>query len=117
VSDRPTRDPFGRYDPGRVQILAWAGIGILLYLVAEPLVVPYLVASMVLASTYIFGRNGYSIPKTLAWTIPTAAFAALVVASDDGDTWAESLLFFFAMSLHCAFFLGPRLRIGWYGGE
>jgi len=107
-------DQFGRYDPSRTQLLVWAGTGVLLALVAEPLVLPYFVASMILGSTYLFGRNGFSVSRTLLWTVPTAALTVLSAAMDG---WSSSITFYLGLVSHCAFYLVPRLRTAWYASR
>ena len=111
TDDRPG-DSFGLYDPNGIQILGWVAIGLLLYFFAEPLVVPYLGASMALASTYLFVSIGYPLARTLVWTIPTAA---LFVSSVLADGWVWALLTYLALLTHGAFYLVPRLRRAWYG--
>ena len=105
-------DLFGRYDPNWIQILGWVAIGLLLYFLAEPLVVPYLGASMALVSTYLFVSMGYPLGRTLLWTLPTAA---LFVSSVIGDGWVWSLLTYAAVLMHGGFYLVSGLRRAWYG--
>ena len=113
TDDRPG-DPFARYDPNWIQILGWVAISLLLYFFAEPLVVPYLGASMVLVSTYLFVSAGYPLARTLAWTVPSAA---LFVASVVAEGWVWALLTYLAVLIHAAFYLVPRLRTAWYHGS
>ena len=114
MTENRSGDRFGSYDPGRIQILTWVVIGLLLNFCAEPLLVPYFGASMAIVSTYIFVRNGYPRPRTLAWTIPTAA---LFVSSVIGEGWMWALLTYAAMLLHGGFYLFSWLRRAWYGGS
>jgi len=112
MTDNRSGDLFGRYEPGRIQILTWVVIALLLHFGAEPLLVPYFGASMAIISTYLFVRNGHPLARTLAWTIPTAA---LFVSSVIADGWAWALLTYAAMLFHGAFYLLPWLRSSWYG--
>jgi hypothetical protein len=106
-------DGFGRYDPGKAKILAWAGIGVVLASLGDEWhVLAYFVASMVIVSTYIFARNGCSVPRTPAWTVPTAA---ALLASTSTSGWTASLISLLAITAHSAFYLFPRLRIVWHG--
>jgi len=112
MTDSRSGDRFGSYEPGRIQILAWVLIALLIYFAAEPLLVPFFGASMAIISTYLFVRNGYPLARTLAWTIPTAA---LFVSSVIADGWAWALLTYATMLFHGAFYLLPSLRRAWYG--
>ena len=114
MTENRSSDRFGNYDPGRIQILTWVVIGLLLNFFAEPLLVPYFGASMAIVSTYVFVRNGYPLLRTMAWTIPTAV---LFVSSVIGEGWAWSSLTYLAMFSHGAFYLSRRLRGSWYGGS
>ena len=107
-------DLFSRYDPSPIQILTWVAIGLLLNFAAEPLVVPYVAASMAIISTYLFVRNDYARARTLAWTIPTAV---LFVSSVIGEGWTWALLTYAAIMVHGAFYLVSQLRRAWYGGS
>ena len=107
-------DRFGSYDPGRIQIVTWVVIGLLLNFLAEPFLVPYFGASMAIVSTYIFVRNGYPLARTLAWTIPSAA---LFVSSVIAEGWIWALLTYAAMFFHGGFYLLPWLRRAWYRGS
>lgn len=114
MTDNRSGDLFGRYDPSRIQILIWVAIGLILNFAAEPLLVPYLGASMAIVSAYLFVRSGYPLARTLAWTIPTAA---MFVASAIAEGWAWALLTYLALLIHGAFYLVPRLRTAWYRGS
>jgi hypothetical protein len=114
VTHGDSGDRFGRFDPGKAQILTWVAIGLLLSVVARPLVVPYFAASMAIVSAYIFVRNSYSLARTLAWTIPTAA---LLVWSVFFEGWTEALVSYGAIATHSGFYLVPRLRSLWYGSS
>ena len=114
MTDSRSRDRFGSYEPGRIQILAWVVIGLLLNFLAEPLLVPYLGASMAIVSTFLFVRNGYPLARTLAWTIPTAA---LFVSSVIAEGWVWALLTYAAMLFHGGFYVLSQLRRAWYGGS
>ena len=114
MTDSRSGDRFGSYDPGRIQILTWVAIGLLLNFAAEPLLVPYFGASMAFVSTYIFVRNGYPLARTLAWTIPTAV---LFVSSVIADGWMWALLTYAAMLFHGGFYLLSQLRRAWYRGS
>ncbi|HYI67911.1 MAG TPA: hypothetical protein VEW95_13410 [Candidatus Limnocylindrales bacterium] len=114
MTDNRPDNGFGRYDPNRILIFAWVAIGLALMFAAEPLLVPYLGASMAIGSTYIFVRNGYPLARTLAWTITTAA---IFVSSVIGDGWVWSLLTYAAVLLHGGFYLASRLRSAWYHGS
>lgn len=112
MTDNRSGDLFRRYDPSRIQILTWVALCLLLYFAAEPLLVPFFAASMAIVSTYLFVRNDYPLPRTLAWTIPTAA---LFVVSVIAEGWVWALLTYAAMLFHGAFYLSSRLRRAWYG--
>ena len=111
MTDDRSGDLFGQYDPNWIQILSWVATGLLLHFVAEPLVVPYVGASMVVVSTYLFVSMGYPLARTLVWTIPTAA---LFVSSVVAEGWVWALLTYLALLIHGAFYLVPRLRTAWY---
>ena len=114
MTDNRSGDLFSRYDPNWMQILGWVAIGLLLYFLAEPLVVPYLGASMAIVSTYLFVSIGYPLARTLAWTVPTAV---LFVSSVIAEGWVWALLTYLAVLIHAAFYLVPRLRAAWYRGS
>ena len=57
MADDRSDDLFDRYEPSRMQILVWVAIGLLLNFAAEPLLVPFLGASMAIVSTYLFVRE------------------------------------------------------------
>ena len=114
MTHNDSADRFGRFDPGKAQILTWVAIGLLLSVVARPLVMPYFAASMAIVSAYLFVRNGYSLARTLVWTTPTAA---LLVSSVIFDGWTQALLSYGAIATHSAFYLVPGLRRAWFGSS